>query len=119
MALVETSDCRCVRMEDLAPMRARLERAKGLLDLGDYLLDLLWLALPREVEGDGVLLVACAHPQPIGGHPANLAHQQDWSDPVCEGAHGFYGPDSMPAREEVLRLDFFAVARRVAHAEMR
>ena len=119
MALVERSDCRCVGMEDLAPVRARLERAKGLLDLGDYLLDLLWLALPREVEGDGVLLVACAHPQLIGGHPANLAHLQDRSDSVCEGAHGFYSPHGMPAREEVLRLDFFAAAWCVVHPKMR
>src|SRR5436853_305328 len=102
MALVERSDCLCLRMEDLAPVRACLERGKGILDLGDYLLDLVWLALPREVDGDGVFLVAHAHPQPIGGHPANLAYLQDWSDPVCEGTHGFYGPQGMSARQEVL-----------------
>ena len=37
MALVERSDCRCVRVEDLAPVRARLERGQGILDLGDHL----------------------------------------------------------------------------------
>src|SRR5437868_284446 len=103
MALVEQSDCRCVRMEDLAPVRAHLERGKGILDLGDHLLDRVWLAFPGEVEADGVFLVVHAHPQPIRGHPANLAHLQDWSHPVCERAHGFYGPHGMPAREEVLR----------------
>src|SRR6202035_5932577 len=118
MALVERSDCRCVRMEDLAPVRARLERGKGILDLGDHLLDRVWLALPGEVDAHGVFLVVHAHPQPIRGHPANLAHLQDWSHPVSEGAHRFYGPHGMPTREQVLRLDFFAAARYVAHAEM-
>src|SRR5436309_16108577 len=65
MALVERSDCRCIRVEDLAPVRACLERGQGILDLGDYLLDRVWLALPREVDGDGVFLVVHAHPQPI------------------------------------------------------
>src|SRR5579859_6256996 len=102
MALVEQRDCYSVRMEDLAPMRARLERSKGILDLSDHLLDRVWLALPGKVDGDGVFLVAHAHPQPICGHPTNLAHQQDWSDPVCEGSYGFYGPYSMSARQEVL-----------------
>src|SRR5438270_3175656 len=119
MALVEQSNCRCVRMEDLAPVRARLERGQGILDLSDHLLDRVWLALPGEVDGDGVFLVVHAHPQPIRSHPANLAHLQDGSHPVCEGAHGFYGPHGMPAREQGLRLDFFAAAGRVAHAEMR
>ena len=73
-----------------------------ILDLGDHLLDRVWLALPGEVDADGVFLVVHAHPQPIRCHPANLAHQQDWSHPVCEGAHGFYGPHGMPTWEEVL-----------------
>src|SRR5206468_13083713 len=107
MALVEQRNCRCVRMEGRAPVRARLERGQGILDLSDHLLDRVWLALPGEVDGDGVFLVVHAHPQPIRGHPANLAHLQDGSHPVCEGAHGFYGPHGMPTREEVLRLDFF------------
>src|SRR5438094_3852702 len=119
MALVEQSNCRCVRMEDLAPVRARLERGQGILDLSDHLLDRVWLALPGEVDADGVLLVVHAHPQPIRSHPANFAHLQSWSDPVCKGAHGFYGSYGMPAWEEVLGLDFFAAAGRVAHAEMR
>src|SRR6266566_8928415 len=93
--------------------------SRRMLDLGDHLLDRLWLALPREVDADGVFLVVHAHPQLIRGHPANLARQQDWSHPLCEGVHRFYGPHGMSAREEVLRLDFLAAAGCVAHAEMR
>lgn len=65
MALAERSDCRYVRMEDLAPVRACLEGGKGIFDLGDHLLDRVWLALPGEVDGDGVFLVVHAHPQSI------------------------------------------------------
>ena len=111
MALVERSECRGLRVEDLAPVRAGLEWGQGILDLGDHPLDRVWLALPGEMDADGVLLIVHAHPQPIRGHPANLAHLQEWSDVACEGAHGFYGPHGMPARDEVLRLDFFAAAR--------
>ena len=82
MMLVEWSDCRGLRVEDLAPARSRLERGQGILDLGDHLVDRVWLALPGEMDADGVLLVVHAHPQPIRGHPANLAHLQDWSDSV-------------------------------------
>src|SRR5207244_6787874 len=108
MALVEQSDCRSVRMEDLAPVRARLERGKSILDLGDHLLDRVWLALTGEVEADRVFLVVHAHPQPIRVHPANLAHLQDWSDAVCERAHAFYSSYGMPSRAAVIALHFFA-----------
>src|SRR5947209_18445551 len=102
MALVEQSDCRCVRMEDLAPVRARLERGKSILDLGDHLLDRVWLALPGEVDADGVFVVVHAHPQPIRGHPANLAQLQDWSPPICEDAHGCPSSHGMPAAGKVI-----------------
>ena len=62
MALVEQSNCRCVRMEDLAPVRARLERGKGILDLSDHLLDRVWLPLPGEVDGYAVLFVTGTEP---------------------------------------------------------
>src|SRR5437868_12995554 len=50
MALVERSECCCVRMEDFAPVRTRLEWEKGLLDSLDHRLDQLFLALPGEVD---------------------------------------------------------------------
>src|SRR5258708_40071507 len=112
MALVERSDRCCVRMEGLAPVRARA-------DLAAHLSDRVGLALPGEVDADAVFLVVHAHPQPIRSHPANLARLQEWSDPVCKGAEGFYGPEGVPPGDEIFRLDLLAATGRVAHAEMR
>ena len=85
MAFVERSECRCVRVEDLAPVRARLEWGQGILDLSDHLVDRVWLALPGEMDADGVFLIVHAHPQSIRGHTANLAHLQEWSDAGLRG----------------------------------
>src|SRR5689334_18169142 len=112
--LVEWSNCRCVRMEDLAPVRTCLERSQNLLYLGDRLLNRLGFALPGKVDGDGVFLIGHAHPQPIGGHTANLAYQEDCSELVCQDTHSFYSCQGMATWEEVLRLNFFAVAGCVA-----
>src|SRR5579875_1553683 len=119
MTLVERGDGCRIRQEDLAPVWASMEWCQGLLDLSHHLLNCCWLAPPGEMDSDGVLLIAHTHPELIGGHAANLAHQQDWSHPVREGAHGFYGFQSMLMRQKVLRLDFLSVAGCVTHAEMR
>src|SRR5579875_2297350 len=118
MTLVERSDGCCVRQEDFAPVWAGLEWCQGFLDLSNHLLNCRWLAFPGEMDSDGVLLITHTHPELIGCHAANLAHQQDWLHLVREGAHGFYGFQSMLMRQKVLRLDFLPVAGCVTHAEM-
>src|SRR5579875_3452369 len=119
MTLVERGDGCRVRQEHLAPVWASLEWCQGFLDLSHHLLNCHWLASPGEMDSDGVLLIAHTHPELIGGHAANLAHQQDWSYLVGQSTYSFYGIQSILMRQKVFRLDFLSVAGCVTHTEMR
>src|ERR1019366_1651306 len=119
MAFVERSDRRRVRMEDLTPVWSCLEWGQDVLYLDNHLLNCVWLALPGEVNTNAVFLVARTHPQPIGGHPTKLTHEQEGTYSVCKGAQRFYSWGDVPSGDEIFRLDFLAAAGRVPHAKMR
>ncbi len=119
MPLVERGDRRGVGMEDLAPVRARSELGERCLDVDQHRGDVLRQAPPGEVDGDGVLCVRRAHPQPVGGHGAELAHEQERPHPVGEGPQLLDGGDGVPARQQELRLDLLPRAGREPHPEVR
>src|SRR5919109_3187092 len=60
--LVERSDRCRVRMEELAPVRARLEWDERGLELDEQALNRVLLRLPGEVDADGIFPVVHAHP---------------------------------------------------------
>src|SRR6266550_9053703 len=118
MPLVERGDRRRVRMKELAPMRADMERRQRLLDLGYDALDRVLLSLPGEVDRHAILPGGRAHPQLVGSDGADLGDLQERPDAAREPPHGFEDLNGVPARKEALRLDLFAAAGRESHPEV-
>src|SRR5688572_25718672 len=118
MPLVAGGDRRRVRMKELAPVRADMERRQRLLDLGCDALDRVLLSLPGEVERHAILPVVHAHPQLVGSDGADLGDEQERLDAAREPPHGCEGLNGVPAWKEVLRLYLFAAARRESHPEV-
>ncbi len=105
--------------EQLAPVRARGEGRERRLEVGEHPQDGVRLERPGEVEADRVALVLRAHPQPVGGDRADLAHLEQRADAVRQRAHGLQRGGRVLARHEVLALELRAAARGEAHAEVR
>ena len=120
MPLVERRDRGGVREEQLAPVRARAERRQRGLEVGEHALDRVLVALPGEVD---------ARPCPArtagssrAGRPRSCGSRTPAAAARIVPASARTRPDrgdGVPARQQVLRLDLVAGARREAHAEVR
>src|SRR5262245_37229118 len=63
--------------KQLAPMRAGVEWRELFFDQREQLTDCGPIFLPGKVERDRCLLVACTHPQRVGGDSAYLGNLQE------------------------------------------
>src|SRR5664279_3376820 len=70
------------------------------------------------MQRDGVAPVARAEPQVVGGDGPYLAHRQRSDEPGGDGTQRLYGVGGGISRQEVLRLQFLAVAGREVGAEV-
>src|SRR4051794_5488581 len=111
---------RCgVGREDLAPVRPGSERGEGTLEVDEQLGDPLRLLPPGEVQGHRVRPVARAHPQPVGGHRADLGDEEERPDPVGERPEGLDGGHGVPSWEQVLRLQLLTGTGSESQPEVR
>src|SRR6478736_8741355 len=75
--------------------------------------------LPREVEGDAVLVVERTEPEVVGRDRADLRHAQERGEHIAQLPQLRQGRCTVVARHEVLRLQFVATAGREAEPEVR
>ena len=106
------------RVEELAPVRARLERGQRGLDDVDRAVDRLRLARPREVDPERGPAVLRAQPEIVRGHRAQLADQHRRADLRRGRAQRLDRGGRVAARHVVLGLQLLAVARRELQAEV-
>ncbi len=116
---IDLAEVRAVVGGELGPVGARVEGGELLLDEREDLLDLGPLALPGEVDSEGVLLVGHAEPEVVGGDGAQLGGQKVRCDVVLQGFNRTDGLVGVTARHEVFGLELFATGWSEVHAEVR
>src|SRR4029077_11968692 len=84
----------------LAPMRARLERRKLVLDDLDQCADLCWVIAPGESDAQAVALVGGTEPELIAGAGADLRRVQMRCEPLPEPAEHPQRWDRVPTSNE-------------------
>src|SRR5258708_22681379 len=104
--------------EEFSPMRACVKGRQFPFDGWQQCADRGPILLPSEMNGDGGLIAAGAHPEIVGGDGPNLGNHQEWSDLVAQALHREYGFHGILAGNEKLGLQFLACTGRETHLEM-